>query len=203
MQGYARCAPALVNVNKETMPAIPVRVFITPFAVRGTSEPAAWTSDDAADVLNVVNSIWSKSKIQFVIQQCSVDKPLEMAPEARNNDQRVLDVLSMRRPAGSNIHIFLLNAIPNLKAGGGSYLNSDPEAASFVQSYGNNTASGRAWAHELGHLLSLDHVKMPNTPSAKDLSNLMREGLSVGIELSAPQMDQAQKSKLAQRFSAS
>jgi hypothetical protein len=185
------------------MPAIPLRVFITPFAVRGTSEPTAWTCDDAADVLNVVNSIWSKSKIQFVIQQCSVDKPLDMATEARNNDHRVLDVLSMRRPAGSNIHIFLLNSIPNLKAGGGSYLDSDPEAASFVQSYGNNTASGRAWAHELGHLLSLDHVKMPNTPSAKDLSNLMREGLSVGIELSAPQIDQAQKSKLAQRFSAS
>jgi hypothetical protein len=187
------------------MPAIPLRVFITPFAIKGDSEPAGWTCDTASDALNVVNSIWSKAKIQFVIQECTLAKPLEMAKDARTHDQRLLDVLSLRRPAHKNVHIFLLNAIPNLTAGGASYLNSDPEAASFVQSYGTAAASGRAWAHELGHLLSLDHIEIDysDQKQLKDRSNLMVKGLSVGTDLNTTQIGDANKSKLAQQFSAS
>ena len=186
------------------MPAIPLKVFITPFSVRGSVEPTVWTCDAASDALNTVNTIWTPANIQFIIQECTIDKPLDMAKDARNNDRRVIDALSLRRPANKGVNIFLLNAIPNLNAGGGSYLNSDPEAASFVQSYGIATASGRAWAHELGHLLSLDHVVIDysDQKQLKDRSNLMVKGLSVGTDLNTTQIGDAKKSKLAQQFSA-
>jgi hypothetical protein len=73
-----------------------------------------------------------------------------MARCARNNDRQVLDVLSLRHVPDNSVHIYRVNAIENLAAGGGSYLDSDPAPASFVQWYGSASASGRAVAHELG-----------------------------------------------------
>ncbi|MHC2945785.1 hypothetical protein [Bradyrhizobium diazoefficiens] len=98
----------------------------------------------------MVNTIWSKAKIAFVISDCLMEKPLDMAKSARSNDQRLLGVLTSRHDPDNAIHIYLVNSIENLSAGGGSYPNSEPEPASFVQWYGNDHANGRAWAHELG-----------------------------------------------------
>ncbi|MFB9262493.1 hypothetical protein ACFFWD_04805 [Bradyrhizobium erythrophlei] len=183
--------------------AIPLRIYITPFAERGAREPEKWSCDTAKKALNVVNTIWSKAKISFVINDCLTDKPLDMAKSARNNDQRLLDVLSSRHNPDNAVHIYLVNSIENLSAGGSSYLNSDPEPASFVQWYGDDFANGRAWAHELGHLMSLDHVEIDyadERQAAALRNNLMTKGLSVGSDLTSKQMDGAKGSKLVKRF---
>lgn len=177
------------------MPSISLRVYLTPFAEKGVVEPQKWTCDAAKEALKVVNAIWLKANIAFVMSECIEDKPVDMAKDARSQDRRVLDVLSMRYQADNLVHIFLVSPIPNLSAGGASYLDCDPEAASFVQSYGADEANGRAWAHELGHLLSLDHVEV-----SEMRSNLMTKGLSLGRDLTAKQINQAKGSKLVKRF---
>ncbi|WFU44326.1 hypothetical protein QA640_18895 [Bradyrhizobium sp. CB82] len=182
--------------------SIPLKIYITPFAEKGVREPEKWSSDAAKKALNVVNTIWSKAKITFVINNSLIDKPLDMAKSARNNDQRLLDVLSSRHDPDNAVHIYLVNPIENLAAGGSSYLHSDPEPASFVQWYGNDFASGRAWAHELGHLMSLDHVEIDyaDEKQAALRSNLMTKGLSVGSDLTDQQIATAKGSKLVKRF---
>ena len=185
------------------MSPIPLRVYITPFAEQGAVEPAKWSCEAATKALNAVNAIWSKVKISFVINECVIDKPLDMAKSARNSDQRVLDALSYRHQPDDLVHIYLVNPIENLNAGGASYLDSDPEPTSFVQWYGNDAASGRAWAHELGHLMSLDHVQidyMKERQAAALGKNLMTEGLSVGRDLTAKQVGSVKASKLVKRF---
>ena len=134
--------------------SISLRVYISPFAEKGVVEPLKWSCDTAKEALNVVNLIWSKADIAFVLNDCVMDKPLDMAKSARSNDRGVLDVLSLRHKQDNLIHIYLVSPIENLSAGGSSYPDSDPEPASFVQWYGNVDSNGRAWAHELGHLMS-------------------------------------------------
>lgn len=185
------------------MPAIPLTIFVTPFADKGAAENASWDCSKAADAVSAANAIFVSTKVQFVVKECKVDTPLDMAPGARENDQRVLDTLSYRRPAGGSVNVFLLNPITKLRSGGLSYLNSDPEAACFVQWYGKTEANARALAHELGHLLSLDHVKVNysnEAEAAKQIANLMTEGLSTGTKLTAAQISAVRGSKLARKF---
>jgi hypothetical protein len=54
---------------------------------------------------NVVNSIWSKAKIAFALNDCVIDKPLDMAKTARNSDVRLLDVLGFRHKPDDLVHI--------------------------------------------------------------------------------------------------
>jgi hypothetical protein len=185
------------------MSTIPLKIFITPFAEKGVVEAEKWSREAANKALNVVNDIWSKASIAFVINDCVIDKPLDMAKSARNDDQRLLGVLSYRHQPDKMVHIYLVNPIENLAAGGGSYLDSDPEPASFIQWYGNVDANGRAWAHELGHLMSLDHVAIDyaNAAQAALHDNLMTKGLSLGRELTGGQIDRVKRSNLIKRFS--
>lgn len=186
------------------MSAIPLKIYITPFADKGVVEPEKWSRDAATRALNVVNGIWSKANVSFVINDCVIDKPLDMAKSARNDDQRLLGVLSYRHPPDKTVHVYLVNPIENLIDGGGSYLNSDPEAACFVQLYSSIDSSGRAWAHELGHLMSLKHVEIDyaGEPQAALLNNLMKPGLTMGRELTDKQIDQVKRSNLLKQFSA-
>ena len=186
----------------EKLVSIPLKVYITPFAERGVPESVKWSGDTAKAALNVVNTIWSKADIAFVIKECVIDKPLDMAKNARNSGQRLLDVLSLRHAPDNAVHIYLVASIENLAAGGSSYLHSDPEPASFVQWYGADVASGRAWAHELGHLMSLDHIEIDYADQKQAVlrSNLMTKGLSVGADLTDQQVRTAKASKLVKRF---
>ena len=184
------------------MSSISLKVYITPFAEKGVKETEKWSCDAAKETLNVVNAIWSPANIAFVISGCVIDKPLDMAKSARNNDQRVLDVLSLRHKPDNLVHIYLVNPIENLSAGGSSYVDSDPEPASFVQWYGNVDSNARALAHELGHLMSLDHVEIDyaDERQAALRSNLMTKGLSMGKDLTDKQISSVKGSKLVKRF---
>jgi hypothetical protein len=187
------------------MPTVPVNLVVTPFSERGQSEPSTWTGTDPTDALRVANTIWMRANIQFHLKQDVVfDPPLDLPKGTRTHDQVVLDGLSIRRPAGTMVNVFLINSVPGLIAGGLSYLNSDPEAACFVQRYDNATASGRALAHELGHLLGLDHVKVDyqNERLAKtQIYNLMVEAMTTGTSLTPDQIKAAKGGKLAKKFS--
>ena len=184
------------------MASILLRVYVTPFAEQGVEEPPKWSCDTAREALVVVNKIWLKANIAFVINECVTDKPLDMAKSARNSDRRVLDGLSLRYKPDNLVHIYLVNPIENLAAGGGSYLDSDPEPSSFIQWYYNGVANGRAWAHELGHLMSLDHVEIDysNEKPTALRSNLMRKDLTMGTDLTKQQIQSVKGSKLVKRF---
>jgi hypothetical protein len=182
------------------MPTIPLQVFITPFAEQGKIEPTAWSCDDATSALNVANGIWQVAKIQFVIQNCTIDKPLDMAKSMRSSDDRVLASLSYRRKAGDGVNIFLLNRVSSLHAGGGSYVDCDPQAVSFVQMYDQMNNTGRALAHELGHLLSLPHLIVDYQNPQGQRNNLMVDGMITGGNLTTPQINSAKTSKLAKKF---
>jgi hypothetical protein len=183
---------------------VPLNILVTPFSERGQTEPSTWTGTDPTDALRVANNIWMPANIQFHLKRDVVfDTPLDLPKGSRTRDQLVLDVLSDRRPAGTLANVFLINRVPGLSAGGTSYLNSDPEAACFVQQYDNATASGRALAHELGHLLGLDHMKVDyqNERLAKtQVNNLMVEGLTIGTSLTQSQISAAKGGKLSKKF---
>ena len=183
--------------------SIPLKVYVTPFAERGVKEAEKWSCDTARATLNVVNRIWSKAKVGFVINDCIVDDPLDMAKGERNNDARLLGELTPRHKPDNLVHIYLVNPIPNLNAGGASYQDSYPEPASFVQWYSDAINSGRAWAHELGHLMTLDHVEInyqDERRAAVLVKNLMTKGSGVGTDLSDTQIATAKGSKLVKRF---
>jgi hypothetical protein len=185
------------------MAAITLNVYVTPFAEQGVKEAEKWSCDAAREALNVVNGIWSKAKVAFVINDCVVDQPLDMAKSMRNNDVRLLNALTSRHKPDNLVHIYLVNPIANLNAGGGSYQDSDPEPASFVQWYANAISNGRAWAHELGHLMTLGHVKInyqDERQAAVLVKNLMTEGLGMGRDLTDAQIGKAKGSKLVKRF---
>jgi hypothetical protein len=184
------------------MSSISLRVYITPFADQGVVEAAKWSCETAKDALNAVNAIWLKANITFAIDDCVMDKPLDIAKSARNDDRRLLDVLSLRHAPDKLIHVYLVNAIDTLSAGGSSYVDSDPEPACFIQWYGNVAADGRAWAHELGHLMSLDHVEIDYADERQAVlrSNLMTKGLSMGGDLTNKQIGKVKGSKLVKRF---
>lgn len=185
------------------MPSISLKIYMTPFAEKGAAEGQKWSRDAANEALAVANSIWSKANIAFVITDCVMDRPLEMARSDRTDDRRLLDVLSLRHTPEKLIHLYLINPVQNLAAGGCSYLDSDPEPAGFVQWYGGGVPNGRVWAHELGHLMSLDHVDVDyaDDRQAALRSNLMTRGLSTGTDLTAGQIGKAKGSKLVKRFS--
>jgi len=183
--------------------SVPLRVYITPFADRGVLEPAQWDCDTAKKAVDVVNTIWSKAKIAFVIGDSVMERPLDMAKSRRSSDEVLLGVLASRHDPDNAVHIYLVNAIPNLNAGGGSFPNGAPEPTSFVQWYGNDHANGRAWAHELGHLMELDHVEIDYSnekQAAQRVKNLMVPGLSAGSDLTSQQIGTAKGSKLVKRF---
>jgi hypothetical protein len=185
------------------MSAITLNVYITPFAERGVTDAEKWSCDAARQALNVVNDIWSKAKVAFLINDCVVDDPLDLAKSMRNNDKRLLDALTSRHKPDNLVHIYLVDPIANLNAGGGSYQDSYPEPASFVQWYANAIANGRAWAHELGHLMTLDHVEInyqDEKRAAALIKNLMTKGLGVGRDLTDTQIATVKGSKLVKRF---
>ena len=186
------------------MPIVPLNLVVTPFSERGQVEPSTWTGTDPTDALRVANAIWMPANIQFHLKQDVVlDTPLDLPKGTRTHEQVVLDGLSIRRPAGTLVNVFLINRVPGLIAGGLSYLNSDPEAACFVQQYDDAKSSGRALAHELGHLLSLDDLKIDyqNVRLARiQVNNLMVPAMTVATGLTPDQIKAAKAGKLIKKF---
>src|SRR5258708_3681545 len=126
----------VLATRRASVGSVPVQVDVStcPFSERGQVETSTWTGTDPTDALRVANTIWMAANIQFHLKQDVVfDTPLDLPKGTRTRDQVVLDGLSIRRPAGTLVNVFLINRVPGLTAGGLSYLNSNPEADCFVQ----------------------------------------------------------------------
>ena len=67
--------------------------------------------------------------------------------------------------------------------------------------FGEPATDGRYLAHELGHLLSLDDLKVDSQRrAAKQITNLMVSAWTYGTALLPDQIKAAKSSKLAKRF---
>ena len=183
---------------------VPLKIMITPFSERGVDEPSTWTTTAATDALRVANTIWMVANVQFHLKEpVSVDTPLDLPKGSRKDENLVLNVLSDRRPAGTLANVFLINPVQGLVAGGASYHDGDPEAACFAQEYSDATSSGRALAHEFGHLLSLEDITIDfqnERQAAIQRKNLMYEALTTGTNLDPTQIKKVKSGRLARKF---
>lgn len=182
---------------------IPVNAFITPFSENGQDEPSQWSEATVDEAVSVASRIWSSANIRVSLRACTLDAAYSIRRDARTNEGLILGALASRRPAGAGVNVFFINSVAGLTAGGLSYYNSEPEAACYVQCYQTAPSNGRVVAHEIGHLLRLEHVVIDfkqERRAARLLNNLMREGLSMGTELETWQISRARQSRLAQRF---
>jgi hypothetical protein len=50
-----------LQMPEELVPAVPLKVYITPFAEQNVREAEKWSTDAAKEALKVVNGIWSKA----------------------------------------------------------------------------------------------------------------------------------------------
>ena len=105
---------------------------------------------------------------------------------------------SLLHPPDSLVHIYLVNPIKNLAAGGSSYVDSDPEPASFVNGTTRPTPMD---APGLMNSATSRHIEVDyaDERQAALRNNLMTKGLSVGRDLTQKQSSKVKSSKLVVR----
>ena len=140
------------------------------------------------------NNVLRQADIQFYVQ--SFDTAKEEIPGGGDRvDSNGFIYLIGRFPAQSGLSVLLVGDFERSDLGGEAI---EARSACIVCALGH-PGTGKALAHELAHLLGLQHVAR-DTPRAA--WNLMYEALRAGDELTAAQVSAARSSRSAQSFSA-
>jgi hypothetical protein len=140
------------------------------------------------------NNVLRQADIQFHIQ--SFDTPTEEIPGGRDRvDSNGFVYLIGRFPAQSGLSVLLVGDFERGDLGGEAI---EAKSACIVCAMGN-PGTGKVLAHELAHLLGLQHVARDFPRAAW---NLMYEALRAGDELTAAQISAARSSRIAQSVSA-
>jgi hypothetical protein len=140
------------------------------------------------------NNVLRQADIQFHVQ--SFDTPTEEIPGGSDRvDSNGFIYLIGRFPAQSGVSVLLVGDFDRRDLGGEAI---EAKSACIVCALGN-PGTGKVLAHELAHVLGLQHVAR-NTPRAA--WNLMYEALRAGDELSPAQISAARSSRIAQSASA-
>ena len=140
------------------------------------------------------NNVLRQADIQFHIQ--SFDTPTEEIPGGRDRvDSNGFVYLIGRFPAQSGLSVLLVGDFERGDLGGEAI---EAKSACICCAMGN-PGTGKVLAHELAHLLGLQHVARDAPRAAW---NLMYEALRAGDELTAAQISAARSSRIAQSVSA-
>jgi len=184
---------------------IPADLTIVTVSTGGSNQPQRWTPDYARSVLdNASGLLKDRAQIQFYLN--SSEAAVEEMPAGTRSD--VVDepgyhFLVARHPASTGVRVLLVDRVAQRDVGGEARAETRVCLIAFGADLGS---TGRMLAHELGHLLDLDHVERIAGPgnekqNAAAARNLMNAGaLNPIAELTADQVRQARGSALAARF---
>ena len=140
------------------------------------------------------NNVLRQADIQFHVQ--SFETAREEIPGGLDRvDGNGFLYLIGRFPAQSGLSVLLVADLERSDLGGEAI---EARSACIVCALGH-PGTGKALAHELAHLLGLQHVARDAPRAAW---NLMYEALRAGDELTPAQVSAARSSRIAQSFSA-
>ena len=140
------------------------------------------------------NNVLRQADIQFHVQ--SFDTPTEEIPGGSDRvDSNGFVYLIGRFPAQAGLSVLLVGDFERGDLGGEAI---EAKSSCIVCAMGN-PGTGKVLAHELAHLLNLQHVARDSPRAAW---NLMYEALRAGDELTAAQISAARSSRIAQSVSA-
>jgi hypothetical protein len=184
---------------------IPADVTIVTVSTNGSNQPQRWTPDYARSVLNNASGLLKdRAQIQFYLNSCAAATE-EMPAGTRSDvvDESGYHFLVARHKAGAGVRVLLVDRVSQRDVGG----EARAQTRACLVAFGADLSStGRMLAHELGHLLDLDHVDRIDGPghekqNAAAARNLMNAGaLNPLAELTPDQVSQARGSALASRF---
>jgi hypothetical protein len=151
------------------------------------------------------NLLETRADITFHVASCEgVDEIMPGGSRADAVDESGYHYLVARYPAGSGVRVFMVDLVARRDLGG----QSRQDKRACLVAYGDADATARMLAHELGHLLELEHVDAARRDgpgqereAAAWARNLMNSGaLHPDAALTAAQIRDARASALARRF---
>jgi len=155
--------------------------------------PSGWTAEALRDAIAGANRIWAQAQIQFNLGPLT-PKRFRPPGDANRVDENAYQYLINQMPGQpGRITLLLVYRFARWDLGGQA-----SRGTCILPSNLTAHNRGRIFAHEFGHLLSLDHLVTPN----QNLQNVMRPGLVAGNELTADQIRDARRSVLAIRAAA-
>ena len=186
---------------------IPTDVTIVTLRNAGQNLPQRWTETYARSVLEAASSILrTRSNVEFRLG--TIEPVIEEMPagaRADMVDEAGYHYLSAAHRAGNGVRVLMVDRVSQRDLGG----QARHETRVCLVAYGGDTqATARILAHELGHLLELNHPDEARQAGpgqerevAAWLRNLMYSGvINPAAELTPVQIQNARSSVLARRF---
>ncbi|MCW3106331.1 MAG: hypothetical protein JWQ09_837 [Segetibacter sp.] len=178
---------------------IPIDAHIITLLVFKKPEPSKWKPAFIKQVVDASTALWNKAAgISFSLRSTVAEAPIELIHGSSTVDDEGFFFLRAQFPPkkDNTVSMLLINSFSS-----GSNLGKSVESLiTCAISYYTSTVdpNGKNLSHELGHLLSLPHIKRTKDP-VRDVSNLMYEGAHL-TQLEPEQVKAAQNSPLAKRF---
>lgn len=160
--------------------------------VRDVREVACGVDADLMTrAVDTVNRIFLPAGFRFTVHSCAVERVDAPRNSEEVNEEGFFE-LAKRFPSHRGPSVLVVNKFQGKELGGQAV---ETLGVCIMRKLGALEA-GKVLAHELGHLLDLDHV----TKSGVDNYNLMYPGLRADDRLTEPQIKRARASKLVKKL---
>jgi hypothetical protein len=186
---------------------IPADVTIVTLRASGSELPQRFTETHARSLLQSASDLLrTRADVEFPLGICErVVDEMPAGSAADVVDEHGYHYLAATHRAGRGVRVLLVDRVSRRDLGG----QSRHQTGVCLVAYSADVPStSRMLAHELGHLLELDHVDLARRAgpgqerqTAAWMRNLMYSGaLNPDAELTPDQVRQARASALARRF---